>query len=69
MIVYQCLFFSFGSINYWENVASTSAYSIQTVLEQRLSGNEWDAAEAWVDDKLACRVDSVSSPPYSKVAH
>jgi len=69
MIVYQCLFFSFGSISYWENVASISVDSIETVLEERLSGSEWDAAEAWIDDKLACRIDSVSSPLYSKVAH
>ena len=69
MIVYQCLFFLSGSIGYWENVASISDDSIQMVLEQQLSGSEWDAAEAWIDDKLACRVDSVTSPLYSKVAH
>jgi hypothetical protein len=59
MIVYQCLFFLAGSINYWENIASTSVESIQMVLEQQLSGSEWDAAEAWIDDRLACRVDGV----------
>jgi hypothetical protein len=55
--VYQCFFFSAGQIEYWENIESDSG-AIEALLSQRLSAENWEAAEAWAQDKLVCRVDA-----------
>ena len=54
--VYQCFFFAAGRIEYWENIESDSDEAIQTLLTERLSAESWEAAEAWVHNKLVCRI-------------
>jgi hypothetical protein len=52
----QCLFFAPGRIDYWENIKSDSDTAIEVLLRQRLSTENWEAAEAWTQDKLICRI-------------
>jgi hypothetical protein len=54
--VYQCFFFAAGRIEYWENIDSDSDGAIEALLSQRLAAENWEAAEAWVEDKLICRI-------------
>jgi hypothetical protein len=50
------LFLRRGRIEYWENIESDSDEAIQTLLNERLSAESWEAAEAWVHNKLVCRI-------------
>jgi len=54
--VYQCFFFAAGRIEYWENIESDSDEVIEVLLSRRLSAGNWEAAEAWAQDKLICRI-------------
>lgn len=55
---YQCLFFTRGVIAYWENIDCDSDTAAHDFLMHRLQEGEWDAAEAWESDRLACRVEA-----------
>jgi hypothetical protein len=65
VMVYQCFFFSAGRIEYWENIESNSDGAIQALLSQRLSTEYWEAAEAWAQDKLICRIAAPVGRPVS----
>jgi hypothetical protein len=54
--VYQCFFFAAGRIDYWENIESDSDGAIESLLSQRRSTENWEAAEAWAQDELICRI-------------
>jgi hypothetical protein len=54
--VYQCLFFVDGRIEYWENIESYSDEVIEVLLDRKLSAENWEAAEAWSQDQLICRI-------------
>ena len=58
---YECFFFIGGHIEYWENIESNSAEQIKVLLEQRLAAENWEAAEAWLQDRLICRIVAVAS--------
>jgi hypothetical protein len=58
MATYQCLFFMDGRVGYWENVGAGGDASIGALLEEMLAEGDWNAAEAWRDDVLVCRVRS-----------
>jgi hypothetical protein len=66
--VYQCFFFAAGQIEYWENIESDSDEAIQALLSQRLSAENWEAAEAWAQDKLVCRIVGPCNSPKSAAA-
>ena len=55
---YQCLFFTRGVIAYWENIDGDSDIAAHDFLTRHLQEGEWDAAEAWESDRLACRVEA-----------
>jgi hypothetical protein len=65
--VYQCFFFAAGRIEYWENIESDSDGAIEAVIKQRLSAENWEAAEAWAQDKLICRIAAPVCRPVSGV--
>ena len=54
--VYQCFFFAAGRIEYWENIEGDSGEAIEALLSQRLAAKKWEAAEAWTQDQLICRI-------------
>ena len=56
MAVFQCLFFSGGYVAYWENIERETEGSLRALFQLMLSEGEWDAAEAWRDDRLVCQV-------------
>ncbi len=56
MAVFQCFFFSDGHIGYWENIERETEGSLRFLFREMLAQGEWDAAEAWKDDRLVCRV-------------
>ncbi len=67
-VVYWCFFFAAGWIDYWENIESYSDAAIAVLLSQRLAAGNWEAAEAWVQDKLICRIVApVGRPAFSLV--
>ena len=53
---YQCFFFAAGRIEYWENIESDSEEAIQVLLTRQLCAENWEAAEAWSQDQLICRI-------------
>lgn len=55
-MIYNCFFFYMGRIIYWENIECESNDAIEDVLRSKLSRGEWDAGEAWIMDKLVCRI-------------
>ena len=63
--VYQCFFFAAGRIDYWENIESDSDAAIEVLLSQRLAAGNWEAAEAWAQDKLICRIVAPVGRPVS----
>ena len=65
--VYQCFFFAAGRIEYWENIESDSDEAIEVLLSKRLSAGNWEAAEAWAEDKLICRIPAPVCRPVSGV--
>ena len=67
--VYQCFFFAAGRIDYWENIESDSDAAIEVLLSQRLAAGNWEAAEAWAQDKLICRVVAPVGRPVSPIFH
>jgi hypothetical protein len=54
--IYQCFFFTVGHIEFWENIESSSDEAINALLSQRLAAENWEAAEAWLQDQLICRI-------------
>ena len=56
MAIYQCLFYEQGRIDYWENIEAISDVTIRQLLVDRLSDGGWEFAEAFLDDRLVCRV-------------
>jgi hypothetical protein len=66
--VYQCFFFAAGQIELWENIESDSDAAIQALLSQRLATENWEAAEAWTQDKLVCRIVGPCNSPKSVAA-
>ena len=66
--VYQCFFFAAGRIDYWENIESDSGAAIEVLLSRHLSAGNWEAAEAWVQDKLICRIVAPVGRPVSAIA-
>ena len=58
MAIYECLFFSAGKVEYWENIDSDSDVAIKLVLRSCLLTGEWDLAEAWNHDRLVWRVEA-----------
>jgi hypothetical protein len=65
--VYQCFFFAAGKIEYWENIEGDSAEVIEVLLSKRLSAENWEAAEAWAQDKLICRIVAPVGRPVSAI--
>ena len=65
--VYQCFFFAAGKIEYWENIESDSAEVIEVLLSKRLSAGNWEAAEAWAQDKLICWIAAPVGRPVSAI--
>jgi hypothetical protein len=65
--VYQCFFFAAGRIEYWENIESDSDEVIEVLLSRRLSAGNWEAAEAWAQDKLICRIVAPVDRPVSAI--
>ncbi|HZT18366.1 MAG TPA: hypothetical protein VFA23_03125 [Dongiaceae bacterium] len=55
MALFQCFFFSDGRIGYWENIERDTEASLRSKLLNMLCDGEWEAAEAWRDDRLVCR--------------
>jgi hypothetical protein len=55
---YQCLFFTRGVIAYWENIEGDSDTIAHDFLTGYLQEGDWDAAEAWDSERLACRVEA-----------
>lgn len=56
MAAYQCLFFSAGVIEYFENLECESDGAGQAALAAKISEGEWDAAELWSGDHLIHRL-------------
>ena len=65
--VYQCFFFAAGRIEYWENIESDSEAAIEILLSRRLAAGNWEAAEAWAQDKFICRVVAPVGRPVSAI--
>jgi hypothetical protein len=55
--IYQCLFYSRGLIGYWENVAASTDQAARARLVAEMSDGEWQSAEAWLGDQLACQIE------------
>ena len=66
--LYQCFFFTADRIGLWENIESASDEAIQALLSQRLAAENWEAVEAWAEDKLICRIITLVGRPQSGVA-
>ena len=64
MGTYQCLFFVYGRVGYWENVKADGDLSIRSLLEQMLREGNWHYAEAWRDDLMVCRIMNPRSLPH-----
>jgi len=60
MAVYQCLFFSAGVIEYWENLACEFDEAGLASLTAQMSEGEWDAVELWSGDRLIHRLSQPS---------
>ena len=58
--VYQCFFFTADRIACWENIESDSQVAIEALIKQRLSEESWEAAEAWAQNKLVCRISAAA---------
>ena len=56
MPTFQCLFYSDSAIAYWENI-ECAGNSLQRILDTALKNNDWHRAEAWLADKLICRIE------------
>ena len=56
MPIYKCLFFSHGRADYIENLECDNEASLRPLFQQLLSKEEWDAAEAWRQVRLVCRI-------------
>jgi hypothetical protein len=56
MPIYECLFFSHGRVKYVENLECDNEASLRPLFQRLLSKEEWDAAEAWRQERLVCRV-------------
>lgn len=56
-MVYQCFFYSCDRVGYWENLVASTGEAIKARLVAELTASEWQSAEAWLDDELACRVE------------
>jgi hypothetical protein len=52
----SCSTYAAGRIEYWENIESDSDEVIEVLLRRRLSAGNWEAAEAWAQDELICRI-------------
>jgi len=52
----SCSTHAAGRIEYWENIESDSDEVIEVLLRRRLSAGNWEAAEAWAQDELICRI-------------
>ena len=63
--VYQCFFFAAGRIDYWENIESYSDEVIEVLLTRQLCAENWEAAEAWSQDQLICRIVAPVGRPVS----
>ena len=59
------VFFAAGRIDYWENIESDADAAIEVLLSQRLAAGNWEAAEAWAQDKLICRIVAPVGHPVS----
>jgi hypothetical protein len=56
MAVYQCLCFSAGVIDYWENLECESDEAGLASLTAKISEGEWDAVELWNGERLIHRL-------------
>jgi hypothetical protein len=56
MSIYECFFFSNGHVGYFENLECDNEASLRLLFQKLISGDKWDAAEAWRHEKLVCRV-------------
>ena len=65
--VYQCFFFAAGRVDCWENIESDSDAAIELLLSRRLAAGNWEAAEAWAQDKLICRIVAPVGRPVSAI--
>jgi hypothetical protein len=65
--IYQCFFFTAGQLEYWENIESDSDGAIESLLSQRLSTENWEAAEAWAQDEFICRISAPVSRSVSAI--
>ena len=57
MALYQCLLFSAGVIDDWENLECDSDEAALAALIARASDNDWDSAEIWLGDRLVHRLE------------
>jgi hypothetical protein len=60
--IYQCFFFILDHIEYWENIESNSDGEVTALLNQRLAVENWEAAEAWLQNRLICRIAALGGP-------
>ena len=57
MAIYLCLFFKDEKVDYWENIDVEADSYVRAVLMALVTGEEWDAAEAWQGEVLVCRIE------------
>lgn len=56
MSIYQCLFFNKGVVVHWENIEAESDSEIRAMLAKTIHDERWEAAEAWLDEAMVCRI-------------
>ena len=56
MAVYQCLCFSAGVIEYWENLECESDGAGLASLTAQMAEGDWDVAELWSGGRLIHRL-------------
>jgi hypothetical protein len=61
MAIYQCFFFCEGHIGAWENIECQTDSSFKMLLEQQLFDGNWNVVEAWMHDRLVCRLVRLAS--------
>jgi len=57
MALYQCLLFSAGVVDYWENLECDSDKAALAALIACAAYETWDVAELWLDDNLVHRLE------------
>jgi hypothetical protein len=56
MPIFQCYFFLGGRIDYLENLECDTVATLRYMLENLLADGEWEAVQAWKNDRLICEV-------------